>query len=540
MPCLTIIDVTGIQNYIFGSNRLKEIIGGSEIVAQATSTWVYEVLRHEFNFQTNLDDPTKKIEEVNDNIVAELVYAGGGNTVILFKSDVEAKQFTKKYTKKILQDAAGLEVVVAHSDSFEMSAGAVVSDIIDSTFEKLNLKKSNRQLSAPLRGMSLTAQCVSTGGAATSTDKRDGNLIYLSTESKQKLDFAPEAENRLKEEICIEVTDWKGLEIPKDFDDLGRTREEASYIAVVHTDGNGMGERIKKNGQGANNRECIEKIKKFSQEINEANITALQKTISKLLEVIAEDKRNQNNPNRILFDLGINDKGKECFPFRPLIFGGDDLTFVCDGRIALALTAFYFNELKKIKLSDMQEPIYSRAGISIIKTHYPFRRAYDLAEDLAKSAKSRIKKIDEGKHENERKKLFAMDWHIAASGLLGNVVEIRNREYLDGDLCMRPIVLENPSDNDDWRTWDNFLEIITEFQSEKWNERRNKVKQLREVLREGGAAAHDFLTLYRLTKSDKLGLPTDIAETGWTAEPRCVHFDAIEMLDLFYPLEKID
>ena len=44
-------------------------------------------------------------------------------------------------------------------------------------------------------------------------------------------------------------------EIPKDFDDLGRTRDEASYIAVVHTDGNGMGERIKQNRQGNDNRE---------------------------------------------------------------------------------------------------------------------------------------------------------------------------------------------------------------------------------------------------------------------------------------------
>ena len=29
------------------------------------------------------------------------------------------------------------------------------------------------------------------------------------------------------------------------------------------------------------------------------------------------------------------------FPLRPIVFGGDDLTFVCHGRIGLALAARY-------------------------------------------------------------------------------------------------------------------------------------------------------------------------------------------------------
>jgi hypothetical protein len=132
-----------------------------------------------------------------------------------------------------------------------------------------------------------------------------------------------------------------------------------------------------------------------------------------------------------------------------------------------------------------------------------------------------------------------MDWHIAMSGLLGNVKEVREREYtrIDmnkdkskqiGNLCMRPITL----DNHDWRNWENFTEIINEFQTE-WKEKRSKVKRLREVLREGGAKTKEFLTLF------KEELPTNIAENGWCGD-RCVHFDAIEMLDLFYPLEMVE
>jgi hypothetical protein len=41
----TVIDTTGIQKYIFGSNRLKENIGASHLVKLATTDWVEEFLK---------------------------------------------------------------------------------------------------------------------------------------------------------------------------------------------------------------------------------------------------------------------------------------------------------------------------------------------------------------------------------------------------------------------------------------------------------------------------------------------------------------
>jgi len=58
------------------------------------------------------------------------------------------------------------------------------------------------------------------------------------------------------------------------------------------------------------------------------------------------------------------------------------LTFVCDARIALDLTVFYLRELEKRTLSD-NKPLYARAGIAIVKSHYPFARAYELAKDFS-------------------------------------------------------------------------------------------------------------------------------------------------------------
>lgn len=41
---LTVIDTTSIQNYIFGSNELRENVGASELVEQVTKDWVFETL----------------------------------------------------------------------------------------------------------------------------------------------------------------------------------------------------------------------------------------------------------------------------------------------------------------------------------------------------------------------------------------------------------------------------------------------------------------------------------------------------------------
>src|SRR4028118_1296178 len=114
---VTVIDTTGIQLYIFGSNRLRENIGASYLEAQATNNWVKQVLRQRFGENVYIPDYNqleKRIE--NDNLDAQLVYTGGGNAVILFKDIDCAIKFTKTLSEKVLREAPDLKIVVAHSE----------------------------------------------------------------------------------------------------------------------------------------------------------------------------------------------------------------------------------------------------------------------------------------------------------------------------------------------------------------------------------------------------------------------------------------
>ena len=587
MAVLTAIDVTGIQNYVFGSNRLRESIGASEIVAQATSEWVFDVLRDEFKEKTNIKatdqkypfemiDKDKKIE--SGSIVAEVIYAGGGNTVIVFASIDEARRFTRRYTRLLLECAPGLDVVIAHSKDFDMNDGdeetgkRVILTRMDEAFRLVNQKKGNRQFSTPLLGLAVTSQCVSTGGVASYNllDLLKGNenkklrkalqekyrSNQVSAETFAKLKAAREASIRLKEELFTPEM-LKGLDIPSEFDDLGRTHGEASFIAIVHTDGNGMGKRVKEARAGTTNRKCIEKIRDFSESIHKANLAALKEVLEKLSNHLnpREGKWFFQNQNNASFQLSQNKEQDKTyyFPFRPLIFGGDDLTFVCDGRLALALTALYLEALAAKRLSD-EPPLFARAGVAIVKVHYPFKRAYDLAEDLAKSAKARIKEIDREQPDSEKGQFAAFDWHVAMSGLLGNIAEIRQREYMPqiekdvhSKLFMRPLALQS-KEPQAWRSWGNFKRIIAKFQTPvEWQEKRNKLKALRESLRCGEEKVKEFRKLYRLGELPKIeGEHHGIEKSGWgqideicdEKERRCGYFDAIEMIDLFFSLDE--
>lgn len=544
----TVIDTTGIQSYIFASNRLRENIGASYLVDQATTDWVKLALREQFKERVCIsgqgDD--KRIER--DRLDAELVYTGGGNAVILFKDLDCAKNFTKILSAKVLREAPGLRIVAAHSDLCEW--GNKLSGIVDGLMKKLEKKKREYNSSVPLLGLGVTASCLSTGLAAVDTsDRYSVPFNYpVSREIVEKLravDPNPKhgelANKQLIETIFadLELGDYR---VPYDVDDLGRTEGSSSYMAIVHADGNGMGDRFKDYGnKSKSDRDYVIRMRDLSEKVNQAGVNALKIVANKVIE-LAKGKLQEQ------FAITARD-GKNYIPFRPIVYGGDDVTFVCDGRLGLALAALYLKafEAEKKNIPDGKD-LTACAGIAIVKTHYPFARAYQLSEALCSNAKNFVR--DEKKRLGlEDSNFSALDWHIAASGLLGSISDIRKREYQvpEGNLTMRPVYLHSESD---WRNWTDFSQVVREFNTHtNWVGRRNKVVALREQLRQGSEKTKQFLQVYSL---DKNYLPrfsaatSDFHESGWTDVPKlksggervCAYFDAIEAMEFHVPLEE--
>lgn len=536
----TAIDTTGIQKYVFGSNRLKENIGASHLVKLATTQWVKNCLEELFSSSVYIPDETKEevkpIINTDENINAELVYAGGGNTVLLFRSMEYAREFTQKLTIKILKEAPGLNIVIDHQPfnwDTDLLQQVIEQDLIEG---KLDAQKRQPRPSVPLLGLSVTANCNSTGLVAVeNTDGKygipKGEGYLASKEIIAKLIAADEANTELKE-MLFEGKPSK-YKVARDVDDMGRTEQESSYIAIVHADGNRMGKRFedyikeecdRSHSIAEKNEKCIMAMRKLSWAVNQAATKAI-KEVGKLVIKAVETGKFTPKENFL--------------PFRPIVYGGDDITFVCDGRIGLPLAVKFMKEFEKHtqNLPDGKGKATVCAGIAIVKTHYPFSRAYELCEALCGSAKIFVRKRTQ--NYSERKQIFsALDWHIAASGLIGSIGEIREREYQGGKLTIRPMRSHELEGNDWQVNWTDFAEVVKTFnEQDPWKDKRNKVIALREVLREGAKATEQFLNAYGIQKLPEFSPKANslLKKQGWL-DKVCYYFDAIEAMDFYIPL----
>jgi len=521
-----LIEATGIQEYIFGSNELAQNIGASELVRRSTVNWVRDCLVGQFgagghNF-TGLDerkDPELGDDQPGEAWRAEVVYAGGGNAMLLFADDGEADAFARRLTEMVLRQAPGLHLVVQRASQPD---GVDLATFHQTLRACLAQRKLDHVPSTPLLGLGVTAECVFTGAPATGVHPRSG--LPVSAEVVAKLAIQGEATDRLYAQVPrIRDSDY---DFVYNFDQLGE-KGESTYLAVVHADGNRMGQRIKDMGREhrGDDRGYIRALRAFSESVQAAAARALQSTADLLLDA-----------------LDVNEEGEEVIggvvpvpgrhlPFRPIVFGGDDVTFVCEGRLGLNLATHYLDVYSSTVLSD-KEPAHARAGVAVVSSHYPFSRAYDLAEDLCASAKKRIAEIDAGR------RVTAIDWHFATSGLVRALGEIRAREYTTaaGSLLSRPLRLDVPAQ--DWRTWATFAGLVYKFQKHRdWARRRNKVKALRQALRDGPDAVRYFLATHRQPRElPEIPLRRDMALQGWQGG-ECGYFDAIEAVDYFVPLQ---
>ncbi len=553
---LLIMDTAQIQPYVFGSNRLRENIGASYLVAQATGEWALERLPKPNNVKNaarlELDDG-KRIEEMD--LQSEALYVGGGNLVALFRDADSAAAFTKAYSRCLLQRAPGLQVVFWH-EPFEWD-GQTLAEAVGRAFQHLARKKQSRTYSAPQLGLGVTEMCRSTALPAVAQSPSESDAYPVSGEVLAKEKRYKNANGRLTQymkETDGADRDWlatylEGYEFPYDFDNLGRSEGEQSYIAIVHADGDGMGKRFRTVGAGKPNREYIQAVRDFSRAIQTASQEALQDTVRVLIGKLQGREKDvlahRSAFGDLLAEVVLTEQAPGIYylPFRPIVFGGDDVTFVCDGRLALSLALEYMKQFAAhaANLPDGKGGATASAGVVIVKSHYPFAQAYGIAEALINSAKQ---------YRREQGVGACLDWHFARSGISGSLKTVREREYRTPDngwLTLRPVTLQdNPEESH--RAWPVVEKGVAAFQDlyrakkrkADWSSRRNKVKALRETLREGPAAVRKFRAKFNENKllPDVASDMSNWPESGWQGG-FCGYFDAIEMMDWFIPLHEI-
>ncbi len=584
-PWLVVIDTTQIQPYIFGSNRLSDNVGASWLVKQATGPWALQLVStlksNVKDAQQNQLDDALRIE--NGDLDAEVIYAGGGNVLILFAEESNARDFVRRLSRKALCEAPGLHLLfalrqvdwgrrpaqqfdwTAHPDGADFdrqkhSAGLFIA--VMEAFQDLERQKSERPRSAPLLGLGVSMACRATGLPAAAFDD-DRLPISAEIEAKRR---AAGCSNAELGSLFGTIFD-PNLDFPLEIDRLGRARGEQSFVAVAHADGNGMGQAMIEAGErkAHDNRAYIEAVRKRSQLTAWIAAEALRDTLRLLSGAIQPDEKNQrvivrrltreDETAEVAARLVLHRKGNNQWwlPFRPLVYGGDDLTFVCDARIGLSLMLHY---LRRFEARAKERGIEASAcaGVAMVKSHYPFSRAYDLAEALCSGAK-RFRAEERERTQQEQGSY--LDWHFATGGLTAELDEIRRREYEVGAdrLYLRPVSVSSaPSgalDARNARCWGVVEHGLRAFQGAEWAERRNKVKALRDALRQGEGEVERFRRVYLTARREDSRLPEVVSEDdgahrrgGWLERDanhretgkRCAYFDALELADVYIGL----
>jgi hypothetical protein len=513
---LTLVDLSGIQRYIFKSNTLKHIMGASGLVHLVTHDWLEEALKQQGLCNRQPQGKNLRIED--GKLVSEVIYQEGGNALILFSSKDTAHGFAKALSLRALREAPGLDMVITHAalpaDVF-IGKGALFMPL-QSLFQKVNEKKMDRARNAALPGLGVTAACPYTQKPATHAIKREGGeQEWVSAEIHAKEMVGYQAAT---DQFAGRFKGARGnYAFLKEFSEFSGGAK-GSYMAVVHADGTGMGQRLMDylaRFAESSTREAVDGLRAFSESITDAVQQAMDDTIICLRQKI-EQKVIPSKPGML--------------PFRPIVCDGDDITFVCDGTFGLPLTAQLLKAFAKFNLIDTGEPIAMRAGVAIVKSHFPFSQAYELAEDLNRSARNFARK---NQGDAARFAPMAIDWHISTSGTLGSLEALRCQyENKRAKLLLRPLLVGAKSGV---RRWAVLEELVGIFGQQKWQKIRSKLRELEDVFLQGKDAVERFLTFNSI---DELPRPAAIGnihlECGFVENDKQVlHYDALEVAEFF-------
>ncbi len=371
------LTVQGIQSYIFETNKLKEIIGASEIIEQLCTTWFEEFLTNNGN-----------------NYQGEKLLNAAGN--IRFKTDkTTAQTIFKGYHKVLLEKAPGVP--------FSQAVVKIENDREYEAIQKLD-EKLRGQRNVPLYetdlGIMLRRKDRKTGNFATTTNnkiKDDNKMVDVVSSAK----YDHSDEKLLTKKIKIE---GDNLVCPSEFKELAKDSQH-SWLAVIHIDGNGMGLRINSILENSNRGDKFKNLQDFSEKVSQSTINALNKAIN---ETIMPYKDNSN-----------------LLPMRPIIIGGDDLTIIVRADLAIKFTQVYLEEFEnqtKEKGINEGNGLTAAAGIAFVKEKFPFHYAVNLAEDLTSYAKNK----------SNREK-SCLHFHLVKDSYIDDYDEVQERELIIDD-----------------------------------------------------------------------------------------------------------
>jgi hypothetical protein len=379
-----VYDIRAIQNYIYRTSKVREIMGASFVVRDFLVDCLRDICREkklsyilpEWDAKTH-SYPMDNAFAFDESKVVQFGYVGGGNFVAFIQGKDNVESINKELSKRFLEKTYSLQIsfaAVPKTDDY----------LADRSIAEAELRKVKAAMPGPnyCPGLPITANDPLIGFPFSQKARdTDGRFKRVTRESKFKLSYYENSRENGGSRFLDDITE-KG---------------EDSYLGFVHIDGNGFGNMIN------------EFFRKARQE---SGSLSYEKGISKSRQVSNEI---QNKFSNVIYDVFAD---LDIRKYRLIIDSGDDITFIVKDTDAFKVVDEFFKRIKENQLGTCH--FSACAGIAFAKSHFPFDKAYAIAEECCESAKSMVK--DPNRLDSKTIEC-ALDYYICSGGNADSVDE---------------------------------------------------------------------------------------------------------------------
>jgi hypothetical protein len=409
-----VFEARSIQSYVFAGGKLRDIVAASNLIDHLTDNILNNVLT------------TLEIQDPED---IRFSRKAGGAFYAFSQNPVVIEKLSDVWPLVVNGMAPGLESLAATSTG-ETEFEAVSSGLAE--LRKLrNFPPTAFPLVPPIAQHSQRTGKGAISGSE-SLQSFDGEILDYPTDRKRLFSkYGIDNQSNSADSLAAKFTDYRIAPVwPKALSqDKGLNPAEVlplnddRYMAVIHIDGNGLGQLLIKLNTAAKQaeEEYAELYLEFSRLITKATREAARQAM--------KDK--------------LHNEDGATIAARPLVLGGDDLTVICSAERAIEFSSAFItafeskteNFLKKLpkkfkKLKFLKDALPKKltacGGIVFVKSSYPFQSAVHLAESLCQYAKKASETARE-KREAESKP-SSLVWYKVTTSSVNTLEDIFSQE----------------------------------------------------------------------------------------------------------------
>ncbi|GAA3747550.1 hypothetical protein [Salinactinospora qingdaonensis] len=555
------VDLRGIQTFVYEGHRLLDAVGRAALVADLTDT-----------------DPCNGhgigglLAGVDEHRVLR---DAGGALSVAFGDAQRAKEFTACYTRWLREVSDQLVPVVAHvAFGPEQEAPSLAE-----AQERLNreLVHSRRgPTHTPVMGYGVTALCGVTGRPAevldnSRTDRSNPNRSRPERVARDVLharwrgrNWHDEHAERWLAQARPEIGGQQ-LGLPRSVEHLGREMGDVSRQAVIHIDFNDLGDTLRghRENLAADGEDPIAGMREVSQQIH----TLTSGLAKAMTTAVADSLYIDDDGKPVITGSGADGRLRAYthptrgvqVPVRPIVVAGDDLTIVCDARLAWSLTRFALHWLDTVPDSAaapddprlpfttrLDEPwartaLLSRHDGECPKTGVPTTKvgiavqpvgshliaAYRISEELCRLAKQRrAEEIDPDNYFDPKASEHVVAWSLDFDAPEHVIRRFEQRHTSEeGEPGAQPML---GTEFEEFLAYGFDPQQPTSLRGSQWEPHRSWLLSELPALLDGGAARGALDA--ELARRASLGLPTELPP--WPRGKRnALLREAIDLLD---------